>query len=60
MCAQWLRQEGALWPDVLMFEGYVWSAEAIAWCRTEGCDSPEELPQLVFEEDDVVEQAELL
>jgi hypothetical protein len=38
--AQWLRSEGAAWPTVLEYDGDAWSAEAVAWCRTEGCDSP--------------------
>jgi hypothetical protein len=58
--AQWLRTEGAAWPAALQHVGYAWSAEAIAWCRTEGCDSPVGPLQLVFDEDDVAELAELL
>jgi hypothetical protein len=37
---QWLRQEGADWPDELQHHGEQWSDELIAWCRAEGCDSP--------------------
>eukprot|EP00953_Heterococcus_sp_UTEX-ZZ885_P015809 8906-Heterococcus_DN1.PRE.11 len=37
---KWLRSEGAAWPAVLQFENAAWSAGAVAWCRSEGCDSP--------------------
>jgi hypothetical protein len=37
---QWLRQEGADWPDELQCEGVQWPDASIAWCRAEGCDSP--------------------
>jgi hypothetical protein len=40
---QWLRQEGAVWPNELQYNGTQWSDELIAWCRAEGCDSPLEL-----------------
>jgi hypothetical protein len=39
-CLQWLRQEGANWPDVLQYDGQQWPDHMIAWCRSEGCDSP--------------------
>jgi hypothetical protein len=34
--AQWLRQQGAEWPDSL----YCWSQDIVAWARLEGCTSP--------------------
>jgi hypothetical protein len=40
---QWLRQEGADWPNVLRYAGTQWPEASIAWCRAEGCDSPLEL-----------------
>jgi hypothetical protein len=39
--AQWLRQRGAEWPDVLgLTQQYQWSDAMIAWARAEGCTSP--------------------
>jgi hypothetical protein len=39
--AQWLRQHGAAWPDVLgLSEQYQWSADMLALARAEGCTSP--------------------
>jgi hypothetical protein len=35
--AQWLRQQGAEWPPVLSAHGTVWSGDALAWARAEGC-----------------------
>jgi hypothetical protein len=37
---QWLRHEGADWPAALQYNGHQWPDASIAWCRTEGCDSP--------------------
>jgi hypothetical protein len=34
--AQWLRQQGAEWPDSL----YCWSQDVLTWARFEGCTSP--------------------
>jgi hypothetical protein len=44
--AQWLRQQGAEWPDVLSFLGMPWSEAVLAWARAEGCTSPDSLPEL--------------
>jgi hypothetical protein len=39
--AQWLRQRGAEWPDVLGHdEDEQWSDAMIAWAREQGCTSP--------------------
>jgi hypothetical protein len=38
--AQWLRQQGADWPDVLKYEGIPWSATCLAWARQQGCTAP--------------------
>jgi hypothetical protein len=38
--AQWLRQQGAAWPAVLIYDGYMWGIEAVQWARGEGCTSP--------------------
>jgi hypothetical protein len=51
--AQWLRQQGAEWPDLLQYRyealhapGFVssaatsWRNETLAWARAEGCTSP--------------------
>jgi hypothetical protein len=42
--AQWLRQRGAQWPDVLSYYAQVffeqWNGETLAWARAEGCTSP--------------------
>jgi hypothetical protein len=43
--AQWLRQQGAPWPEeYLMFvdgnSAQNWSDEAVAWARSEGCTVP--------------------
>jgi hypothetical protein len=38
-----LKQEGADWPDRLPYDSKQWSDACIAWCRSEGCDSPLEL-----------------
>ena len=37
---QWLRQEGADWPDELCYSAIPWPDASIAWCRLKGCDSP--------------------
>jgi hypothetical protein len=37
---QWLRAEGAEWPEVLQFMDSPWPETSVAWCRSEGCDSP--------------------
>jgi hypothetical protein len=39
--AQWLRQHGAEWPDVLCDDYHdPWPDAAVAWARSEGCTSP--------------------
>jgi hypothetical protein len=38
--AQWLRQQGAEWPDVLYYLISRWSGETLAWARAKGCTSP--------------------
>jgi hypothetical protein len=38
--AQWLRQQGAEWPDALHYHGGLWSGATLAWARAEGCTSP--------------------
>jgi hypothetical protein len=40
--AQWLRQQGADWPDELShaLDGRPWADDMIAWARAEGCTSP--------------------
>jgi shikimate 5-dehydrogenase len=46
--AQWLRQQGADWPAVLVHNVHVashtiampWPTKAVAWAREQGCTSP--------------------
>jgi hypothetical protein len=42
--AQWLRQQGAGWPDVLQHtfggEHEQWQKDVLEWARDEGCTSP--------------------
>jgi hypothetical protein len=39
--AQWLRQQGAAWPDVLRQRRFgAWTGDTLTWARTEGCTSP--------------------
>jgi hypothetical protein len=39
--AQWVRQHGAEWPDVLQdIDGFPWHDSMVAWARTEGCTGP--------------------
>jgi hypothetical protein len=43
--AQWLRQQGAEWPEQLVYTNKyvwtkVWTDEALRWARAEGCTSP--------------------
>jgi hypothetical protein len=53
---QWLRQEGADWPDVLQYDSVLWPDHVIAWCRAEGCDSPLELePEAEYEDVDIAD-----
>jgi hypothetical protein len=46
IAAQWLRQRGAEWPQVLYYsigddnKMYQWSGEVLAWARANGCRSP--------------------
>jgi hypothetical protein len=49
--ARWLRQRGAEWPALLLFNvGYdVWSGESLAWARAEGCTS--EVPEVLLDGD---------
>jgi hypothetical protein len=37
---QWLRHEGAVWPEELQYDSCTWPDDMVAWCRDEGCDSP--------------------
>jgi choline-glycine betaine transporter len=37
MCVQWLRAEGAAWPEHLRYAGDPYSNAAFAWCISEGC-----------------------
>jgi hypothetical protein len=37
--AQWLRQQGAEWPDTLWY-CFDWPEDIVAWARAEGCTSP--------------------
>eukprot|EP00953_Heterococcus_sp_UTEX-ZZ885_P009817 5748-Heterococcus_DN1.PRE.7 len=53
---QWLRHEGADWPDELQYNGYVWPNDMIAWCRNEGCDSPLG-PEVAVDNAAIVDQA---
>jgi hypothetical protein len=39
--AQWLRQQGAEWPDQLRNDLLFWTGETLAWARSEGCTSPQ-------------------
>jgi hypothetical protein len=38
--AQWLRQQGADWPAVLLDYNTKWFGDVLAWARAEGCTSP--------------------
>jgi hypothetical protein len=43
--AQWLRAQGAGWPDVLQFtalEQQQWQGDVLEWARDQGCTSPVE------------------
>jgi hypothetical protein len=44
--AQWLRQQGAEWPPVLLYRCYNtdlrWQGDTLQWAREEGCDPPTE------------------
>jgi hypothetical protein len=44
--AQWLRAQGAAWPDVLRYnvngEQQQWRGAVLEWARAEGCTSPVE------------------
>jgi Ankyrin repeats (many copies) len=44
---QWLRQQGAEWPDVLRYGDTAWSDTCLAWARQQGCTAPTE-----WEDDD--------
>jgi hypothetical protein len=38
--AQWLRQQNAAWPNVLIYQGrFRWSTDMIKWARQQGCTS---------------------
>jgi hypothetical protein len=37
--AQWLRQQGAEWPEQLIFNGHDWTSDVLQWARDEGCTS---------------------
>jgi hypothetical protein len=54
---QWLRAEGADWPEKLCYGTHAWPDELVAWCRSEGCDSPlpTELQLLEVDDDDDTE-----
>jgi hypothetical protein len=40
VAAQWLREQGAVWPAMLIFESrFRWSSEMIKWARQQGCTS---------------------
>jgi hypothetical protein len=51
--AQWLRAQGAEWPEVLEYASRTgmrsWCGEALLWARAEGCMAPTEL---YFSDDD--------
>jgi hypothetical protein len=36
---KWLRQQGAEWPDVLLYINEVWSCSTLEYARDEGCIS---------------------
>eukprot|EP00953_Heterococcus_sp_UTEX-ZZ885_P009355 5520-Heterococcus_DN1.PRE.5 len=42
--AQWLRDHGAQWPDVLSLDVepniIQWSGDTLVWARSQGCTSP--------------------
>jgi hypothetical protein len=43
--AQWCRQRGAAWPEVLQWydkeqDDQVWTGATLEWARAEGCTSP--------------------
>eukprot|EP00953_Heterococcus_sp_UTEX-ZZ885_P002547 1886-Heterococcus_DN1.PRE.2 len=38
--AQWLRQQGAAWPDLLNVDNVEWSGDVLDWARAEGCTAP--------------------
>jgi hypothetical protein len=42
--AKWLRQHGAQWPSMLIYDRVdnveLWSGDALKWARTEGCTAP--------------------
>jgi hypothetical protein len=38
--AKWLRQQGAEWPTVLLWDDEQWSGDVLRWARAEGCTSP--------------------
>jgi hypothetical protein len=38
---QWLREQGAVWPEVLRSEsGHQWVGETLVWMREQGCTAP--------------------
>jgi hypothetical protein len=45
---QWLRQQGAEWPDVLQHRDVGWKQNCLAWARQQGCTAP----TLIYDEDD--------
>jgi hypothetical protein len=46
--AQWLRQQGADWPNVLQHSDIGWKDNCLAWARQQGCTAP----TLIYDEDD--------
>jgi hypothetical protein len=38
--AEWLRSQGAKWPDVLNKYGKQWPGVTLMWARSKGCTSP--------------------
>jgi hypothetical protein len=43
--AQWLKQQGAEWPDVLQHGVREWTGARLVWARQQGCTAPAEEPE---------------
>jgi hypothetical protein len=43
--AQWLRQQGAEWPERLNDDGTEWSGDTLEWARAEGCTATTDEPE---------------
>jgi hypothetical protein len=49
--AQWVRQQGALWPATLVFEERRWTGSVLLWGRQQGCPAADDA-DLVISNDD--------